>query len=115
MTTPFKPGLYQIATDLTFLEIRASRSSTVPSVGKYFKNDTFSIYNVYPESGGIIWGATSSNPAETKAVGMRVENRDKVIFVAPFPNTAGTDDSTDGSGDVATALREIAAAIRSKA
>ena len=107
MTESFAPGLYKIVTELDYLEIRAARSSTSPSRGRYYKNDTFPIYKVFPEMGGIIWGAASSNPVESIAVGMRVSNHDKVIFIAPLP---GTPDSADT--DVVAALKENTAALR---
>ena len=84
-----EPGQYTITDDLTYLEIRSARSTSAASVGKYYKNDTFTVYQVFPETLGIVWGRVCENVSGAmRYVGMRVNNHDKVAQVHPEIDTS---------------------------
>lgn len=84
-TEPFKPGHY---TALQTMNIRAAMNTMTDAnlVGRYSNGEPFSVYEVYPETGGIVWGRVSSNTGggTSKYVALRVNNHPKVMFEKPF-------------------------------
>lgn len=84
MEEEFKPGHY---TALVSLNIRAAMNTyTGMVVGGYRMGEPFTVYQVYPEVGGIVWGRVSSNTGSGAAryVALRVNNHPKAKLEAVF-------------------------------
>jgi len=84
MVEELVPGDY---TALGSLYIR-SQMKTSPSsniVGMYSNGVPFTVYQVYPEKDGIVWGRVSSNTGDGKSryVGLRVLNNSKAKLEQP--------------------------------
>lgn len=102
------PGDY---TALGVVNIRL-QMKTMPAtniVGGYSNGLPFTVYQVYPEVDGIVWGRVSSNTGAGKAryVALRVNNNAKAKLEKAFDVEAGT-----GNGALAIALVSLTQAIR---
>ena len=75
-------------------------------VGGYTNGVPFTVYQVYPETGGIVWGRVSSNTGDgsSRYVGLRVNNHVKARLEKAFKPDAN-------DGDLVTALAGLTAAI----
>lgn len=111
------PGDY---TAMGLVNIR-SQMKTVPAtniVGAYTNGLPFTVYQVYPEVDGIVWGRVSSNTGDGKAryVALRVANNVKARLEKAFEPGESNDsglvkaisDNTDAITLLATAVRELA-------
>lgn len=82
MEEEFKPGNY---TALDNINIRSAMNTMVIGniVGGYRNGELFTVYEVFPEVGGIVWGKVSSNAGGGTAryVALRVNNHPKVQMV----------------------------------
>ena len=100
------PGDY---TSLVDLRIRSQMDtkSTTNQVGTYFRGVPFTVYEVYDEKDGIVWGRVNSNTGSgsSRFVGLRVANQMKAHLEEAF-------EDLDDDVSTASALLEIAAAIR---
>lgn len=77
----FVPGRYTV-TNHDGILLRASMSTLQMTniKGKYSLGNNFTVYQVYPEVGGILWGRVTSSVETGTAlyVALRVENKPKV-------------------------------------
>jgi hypothetical protein len=100
------PGDY---TALVDLKIRAQMEtqSTTNQVGVYGRGVPFTVYQVYPEDKGIVWGRVSSNTGNgtSRYVGLRVINNVKAKLEKAFEVEAG-------GNEIIKALKGIENAIR---
>ena len=102
------PGDY---TALGVVNIRL-QMKTMPStniVGGYSSGLPFTVYQVYPEVDGILWGRVSSNTGAGKAryVALRVNNNVKAKLEKAFDVEAGT-----GAGALAIAIVSLTQVVR---
>lgn len=85
MEEQMKPGEY---TALGVMNIRASMVTniSVNLVGGYRNGQPFTVYQVYPEQNGIVWGRVSSNTGEGQAryVALRVNQNAKAKMERAF-------------------------------
>lgn len=83
MDEPLVPGAY---TALQKLNIRAAMSSTAGIVGGYSNGEPFTVFEVYPEKDGIVWGRVSSNTGGGSArfAALRVNNHPKANLEKAF-------------------------------
>lgn len=83
-------------TALVNLNIRATMKTVgnLP-VGAYFKGVPFTVYEVYPEENGIVWGRVSSNTGSgtSRFVGLRVTNQMKAHLEKAFNPQVNPNDS----------------------
>jgi hypothetical protein len=88
MDEEFKPGHY---TALQNLNIRAAMNTQTDQnlVGRFFNGNPFTVYEVFPETGGIVWGRVSSNTGGGTAryVALRVNNHPKVKMEKALEDT----------------------------
>lgn len=86
---PFVPGAY---TATQKLNIRAAMNSTAQLVGGYSNGEPFTVFEVYPEKDGIVWGRVSSNTGggSSRYVALRVNNHPKVTLEKAFDETPST-------------------------
>ena len=86
MDEQMKPGHY---TALGQLNIRAAMNTQTNAnlKGQYQNGELFTVYEVYPETGGIVWGRVSSNTGGGTALyaGLRVNNHPKAQMEKAFP------------------------------
>ena len=98
------PGDYTALLDLN-IRSQMDTQSAANRVGVYSRGVPFTVYEVYPEVNGIVWGRVSSNTGygTSRYVGLRVTNQLKAVLEKPFEksNTNGT----------ATAIKELTGAI----
>jgi hypothetical protein len=99
------PGDYTV---METLNIRSQMNSKNLNniVGGYTNGVPFTVYQVYPEKDGIVWGRVSSNTGDgsSRYVGLRVNNHVKARLEKAF--------EPDGNGDaLVTAVRSLTAAI----
>lgn len=87
-----QPGAY---TALENVNIRASMNVMFDRniVGGYRNGEPFTVYEVFPEKGGIVWGRVSSNTGGGSAryVALRVNNHPKAQMVTlsePLPSVS---------------------------
>lgn len=105
-------------TALLDLKIRTQMDtqSVTNIVGTYMRGVPFTVYEVYPERNGIVWGRVSSNTGNgtSRFVGLRVTNQLKAHLEKAFEQTTKMDltdvlmmlrVSVDGLTD---AVRELA-------
>jgi len=97
------PGAYTALIDN--LQIRPKMDAVGLSLGAFKNGEPFTVFEVYPEVNGIVWGRISSNTGggSSRYVGLRVNNHPKAKLEKAF---TGTYD------DLASAIRELAEAIR---
>jgi hypothetical protein len=78
MDEQMKPGAY---TALGVVNIRAAMNTMIDAniVGKFSQGEPFTVLEVYPENGGILWGRVSSNVGggSSRYVALRVNNHPK--------------------------------------
>lgn len=80
-----KPGDYTSLVNLIIRSQMNTQSST-NQVGIYYQGLPFTVYEVYPEKNGIVWGRVSSNTGEgtSRYVGLRVANQVKAHLEKAF-------------------------------
>lgn len=102
------PGEY---TALGVVNIRSQMKTTPTTnlVGGYSNGLPFTVYQVYAEVDGIVWGRVSSNTGEGKAryAALRVNNNVKVKLEKAFDVEV-----TPGNGALAIAIISLTAAVR---
>jgi len=103
------PGDY---TTLVDLKIRSQMDTTVSTnqVGVYSRGLPFTVYQVYPEKDGIVWGRVSSNTGAGKAryVGLRVTNNTKAQLEKAFEPGSSDASLVDAITLLTAAIRELA-------
>lgn len=90
-----------------------SQMKTMPVtniVGGYTNGLPFTVYQVYPEVGGIVWARVSSNTGDGKAryVALRVNNNVKARLEKAFEAPASDNSLADAIRDLTDAVRELA-------
>lgn len=72
------PGAYT-ATQALNIRSQMETKSNTNIVGGYSNGSPFTVYEVYPEKDGIVWGRVSSNVGDgvSRFVGLRVNNQVK--------------------------------------
>ena len=72
------PGDYTALLDLK-IRLQMDTQSATNQVGVYTRGVNFTVYEVYPEKNGILWGRVSSNTGtgSSRFVGLRVANQAK--------------------------------------
>jgi hypothetical protein len=105
------PGDYTALLDLKIRSQMDTQSMT-NQVGVYTRGVPFTVYEVYPEKSGIVWGRVSSNTGSgtSRYVGLRVTNQAKAKLEKAFEPESKSSDS--GLADVADAINNLASAIR---
>jgi hypothetical protein len=110
------PGDYTALVNLN-IRLQMDTQSVTNHVGVYGRGVPFTVYEVYPEKDGIVWGRVSSNTGsgQSRYVGLRVTNQMKAKLEKAFEvKPAGTQELANAIGDLASAARDIAEAIRSQ-
>lgn len=81
-------------TSLLDLNIRSQMDteSATNRVGVYSRGAPFTVYEVYPEKNGIVWGRVSSNTGSgfSRYVGLRVANQYKAKMEKAFEDKSNT-------------------------
>jgi hypothetical protein len=101
------PGDY---TALIDLNIRSQMDTQVATnrVGVYTRGVPFTVYEVYPEKNGIVWGRVSSNTGSgtSRFVGLRVTNQVKAKLEKAFEQPQG-DSLVDAIKELTQALKVL--------
>lgn len=115
MSEEFVPGEY---TALGVVNIRSQMKTTPATnqVGGYTNGLPFTVYQVYDEVDGIVWGRVSSNTGSGKAryVALRVNNNVKAKLEKAFDAEGSNalikaiNANTDAMTLLATAIRDLA-------
>ena len=100
------PGDYTALLDLK-IRLQMDTQSATNQVGVYTRGVNFTVYEVYPEKNGILWGRVSSNTGtgSSRFVGLRVANQAKAKLEKAF-------ESESGDSSLVSAIKELTAAIR---
>ena len=79
------PGDYTALVDLN-IRSQMDTQSTTNQVGVYSRGIPFTVYQVYPEKNGIVWGRVSSNTGSgtSRFVGLRVNTNLKAHLEKAF-------------------------------
>jgi hypothetical protein len=79
-------------------------------VGGYTNGVPFTIYQVYPEKDGIVWGRVSSNTGDgsSRYVGLRVNNHVKARLEKAFEPGSSDGSLLDAITLLTAAVRELA-------
>jgi len=87
------PGDYTALLDLK-IRLQMDTQSMTNQVGVYMRGVPFTVYEVYPERNGIVWGRVSSNTGNgtSRYVGLRVTNQVKAKLEKAF-EPEGSDDA----------------------
>lgn len=95
------PGAYTALVDLKIRSQMDTKSMT-NQVGVYSRGVPFTVYEVYPEKDGIVWGRVSSNVGDgtSRFVGLRVANQLKAHLEKAMEEV-----------DLAKAVRSLADAV----
>jgi len=90
MEEQFVPGDYT-AINVVNIRTQMKTSPATNQVGGYSNGVPFTVYQVYPEVDGILWGRVSSNTGEGKAryAALRVNNNVKAKLEKAFDPDAG--------------------------
>jgi hypothetical protein len=104
------PGDYTALLDLK-IRTQMETQSMTNQVGVYGRGVPFTVYQVYPERNGIVWGRVSSNTGYGTAryVGLRVTNQVKAKLEKAFDALASENALVDTLRDIAAAIRELVA------
>ena len=93
---PLVPGEY---TALGNMNIRASMNTlnVFNLVGGYRNGEPFTVYEVYPEKNGIVWGRVSSNTGggSSRYTALRVNNHPKAKLVEESPDAPSWQEAID--------------------
>jgi len=99
------PGDYTAMEPINIrLQMKTTPSGNI--VGGYTNGVPFTVYQVYPEANGIVWGRVSSNTGDGLAryVGLRVNNHVKARLEKAF--------ELEGNGDaLMIAIRSLTVAV----
>lgn len=79
-------------TALGKMNIRAGMHTNAGIVGGYSNGDPFTVFEVYPEKDGIVWGRVSSNTGggSLRFTALRVNNHPKAHLEKAFEETPST-------------------------
>ena len=104
------PGDYTTLVDLKIRSQMDTQSMT-NQVGVYTRGVPFTVYEVYPEKSGIVWGRVSSNTGSgtSRYVGLRVANQAKAKLEKAFEAESKSGDS--GLANLAAAINHLADTI----
>lgn len=110
---PLVPGAFTVIVDL--LQIRPSMNTINAPVGVFRNGEPFTVFEVYPERDGIIWGRISSNTGGgvSRYVGLRVNNHPKARLELRFENQARVD-LGEAIAVLTSSIRELTAELRSR-
>ena len=103
------PGDYTALLDLN-IRVQMDTQSTTNKVGAYTRGVPFTVYEVYPEKNGILWGRVSSNTGTgtSRFVGLRVANQAKAKLEKAFESESGDSSLVSAIKELTTAIREVA-------
>lgn len=103
------PGDYTALVDLNIRSQMDTQSAT-NRVGVYGRGLPFTVYQVYPEKEGIVWGRVSSNTGAgtSRYVGLRVTNQPKAQLEKAFPVEPEGDDLVNAVNSLAAAVNRLA-------
>ena len=102
------PGDYTALVDLR-IRSQMDTQSIANQVGVYTRGVPFTVYEVYPEQNGILWGRVSSNTGAGVAryVGLRVTNQLKAKLEKAFDIKPDNDPIVQALDRVADAIRSL--------
>ena len=109
------PGDYTALVNLN-IRLQMDTQSITNHVGVDGRGVPFTVYEVYQEKDGIVWGRVSSNTGsgQSRYVGLRVANQAKAKLEKAFVEKGSAErDLTNALQDIAGALRDVAEALRS--
>jgi hypothetical protein len=95
MNEQMQPGHYTALVNL-IIRSQMDTKSITNQKGAYSRGLPFTVYEVYPEREGIVWGRVSSNTGsgESLYVGLRVFNNDKAKLEKAFEVGDPSDDDS---------------------
>lgn len=100
------PGDYTALVNLN-IRLQMDTQSVTNYVGVYGRGVPFTVYEVYSEKDGIVWGRVSSNTGngQSRYVGLRVANQMKAHLEKAFDNNQNDNDS------LVAALKDLTVAV----
>ena len=109
------PGDYTALLDLKIRSQMDTKSAT-NRVGVYFRGVPFTVYEVYPEKDGIVWGRVSSNTGNgtSRYVGLRVANQVKATLEKAFEDTSSGDALVNAITLLTNAVTLLGTAVRER-
>lgn len=119
MNEPMVAGDYTALVDLNIRSQMDTQSAT-NRVGVYGRGVPFTVYEVYPEKNGIVWGRVSSNTGSGTAryVGLRVTNQDKAhlenAFIEPVLESTNDELLVNAINALTQAVNKLIEAVLSK-
>jgi len=104
------PGDYTALVDLN-IRSQMDTKSVTNRIGAYSRGLPFTVYEVYPEKDGILWGRVSSNTGlgTSRYVGLRVTNQAKAKLEKAFEGPPINDPLVNAINTLATAIQALAA------
>lgn len=113
MNEQMVPGDYTALVDLN-IRSQMDTESVTNRVGAYTRGVPFTVYEVYPEVNGIIWGRVSSNTGHGTAryVGLRVASNLKAKLEKAFEPKPVGDALVNAITLLANAVTMLATEIR---
>jgi hypothetical protein len=110
------PGDYTALLDLN-IRSQMDTKSTTNRVGVYSRGVPFTVYEVYPEKDGIVWGRVSSNTGAgtSRYVGLRVVNQVKAELEKAFENSSNGDPLVNAITLLTNAITLLVTEIRTLA
>jgi hypothetical protein len=107
------PGDYTALVNLN-IRTQMDTQSVTNRVGVYSRGLPFTVYEVYPEKNGIVWGRVSSNTGSgtSRYVGLRVTNQVKAKLEKAFETMISEAALVNAIVALTSAVRELAAATR---
>ena len=98
-------GDYTALVDLNIRSQMDTQSAT-NQVGVYSRGTPFTVYQVYPEKNGIVWGRVSSNTGSgtSRFVGLRVNTNLKAHLEKAFNPEGGNDRLIIALGNLTDAI-----------
>lgn len=106
------PGDYTALVDLIIRSQMDTKSAT-NRVGVYSRGLPFTVYEVYPEKDGIVWGRVSSNTGSgtSRFVGLRVTNNFKAQLEKAFQVEAGDSALVNSINALTSAINGLSAQV----
>ncbi len=112
MLDEYVPGAYTVLNEQ--INIRTQMNTLVTSnvVGAFKNGEPFTVFEVYPEDKGIVWGRVSSNTGggQARFVALRVNNHPKVRLERAFAGT--TSDLVTAVNGLTNAVTTLTGAIK---
>jgi hypothetical protein len=104
------PGDYTALVDLN-IRSQMDTKSVTNRIGVYARGLPFTVYEVYPEKDGILWGRVSSNTGlgTSRYVGLRVTNQAKAKLEKAFEGPPINDPLVNAVNALTAAVQALAA------